>query len=123
PAQNASVILQHGRIVTGAADRFEASCRFVMKAGKNEPQMIAPDEFRVTNVRYWEDFVIPDIRQFPFSGGEMINYEITLRLHSAQQPEVHSLVCRHDDDSVDGRHLKVSEMQQALGDFAKYESR
>ncbi|MDY6978400.1 MAG: hypothetical protein SV201_00850, partial [Pseudomonadota bacterium] len=44
PAQNASVILQHGRIVTGAADRFEASCRFVMKAGKNEPQMIAPDE-------------------------------------------------------------------------------
>lgn len=118
PAHKASVMLQHGRIVRGSADRFEASCRFVMKAIKNEPQTITPGEFQVIGVRYWEDFVAPDI-QVPFSGGEFINYEITLRLHSEQQPHVYSLVCQHDDDHIDGLHLKASEMQRALGGFAR----
>ncbi|TDY00616.1 hypothetical protein [Thiohalophilus thiocyanatoxydans] len=113
PAHKASVMLQHGRIINESVDRFEASCRFVMKAIRNAPQKIAPGEFRVSNVRYWEDFVAPDVR-VPLSGGEFINYEITLRLQSEKQPEVYSLVCQHDDDHVYGRHLNVREIQQAL---------
>lgn len=118
PAHKASVMLQRGRVTSGSVDRFEASCRFVMKEIKNTPQKIASGEFRVSEVRYWEDFVAPDIR-IPFSGGEFINYEITLRLQSEQQPEVYSLACQHDDDHINGRHLKVSEMQQALGRLAR----
>ncbi len=118
-AHKASVILQHGSIISGSGiDRFGASCRFVMKEIKNAPQKIVPGEFLVTNVRYWEDFVAPDYR-IPLSGGEFINFEITLRLHSERQPGVYSLVCKHDDEHTDGRHLRLSEMQQALGDFAR----
>lgn len=118
PAGRASIVLQNGNVVSGAVDRFVASCRFVMKAIKSVPQTIEPGTFRVTAVRYWEDFVIPDYRDI-FYTDEFINYEITLQLNSAQQPAVHSLLCRHDDESADGRHLTVSEMQQALGDYAR----
>lgn len=119
PADKASGILQYGKLVGGSAiDRFDASCRFVMKEIRKTPQKIAPGQFQVTDVRYWEDFVAPDYR-IPLSGGEMITYEITLRLHSERQPEVYSLVCKHDDEHDDGRHLKLGEMQQALGDFAR----
>jgi hypothetical protein len=69
-------------------------------------------------VRYWEDFVAPDYR-IHLSGGEFINFEITLNLASKQQPEVHSLECKHDDEHNDGRHLRLSEMQQALGNYAR----
>lgn len=117
PADSASITLQYGNIVSGAVDRFDASCRFVMKKIKNIPQTIEPGYFRVTEIRYWEDFVIPDYRDI-FFGDEFVNYEITLELSSAQQPGVHSLLCRHDDSSVDGQHLTVSEMRQALGDYA-----
>jgi len=118
PAGKASVSLQNGRIVSGGIDRFVATCRFVMKEIKNTSQKIIPAEFQVTNVRYWEDFVAPDYRMH-FSGGEFITYEITLRLHSEKLPELHSLVCKHDDEQNDGRHLRLSEMQEALGDFAR----
>lgn len=118
PADKASVTFQYGRIVNGSLDRFDASCHFVMKEIRSTPQKIVPGEFRVTSVRYWEDFVAPDYR-IPISGGEMITFEITLSLHSERQPGVHSLVCKHDDEHTDGRHLGRSEMQQALGDFAR----
>jgi len=119
PADKASVKLQNGRIVSGSGiDRFVASCRFVMQAIKNTPQKIPPAEYQVTKVGYYEDFVGPDIRM-GFAGGKFINYEITLYLESKQQPEVYSLMCKHDDEHIDGRHLKLSEMQRALGDFAK----
>ncbi|MGD8576902.1 MAG: hypothetical protein PVG13_07420 [Thiohalophilus sp.] len=117
PADKASIILQDGRIVS-SADRFDASCRFVMKQIRNVPQKIAPEGFLVTDVRYWEDFVAPDYR-IPISGGEMITFETTLHLHSDKQPDVHSLVCKHDDEHNDGLHLRLKEMQQAIGDFAR----
>ncbi|MDR9435387.1 MAG: hypothetical protein RI563_00815 [Thiohalophilus sp.] len=105
--------------VAGAVVRFDANCPFVFKEIKNSPQTITPGELRVINMRNGEEFVVPDIRQLPFSGGEMISYEITLRLHRAKQSEVYSLLCRHDDDCVDSRHMKLNEMQQARGRFAR----
>lgn len=118
PAGDASVTLQDGQITQGMVDRFTASCRFVMDRNKPQAQQVRPGEFIVTAVRYWEDFVALDFGAL-FRGGELATYETTLRLHSADQPEVYSLVCRHEDEQMDGRHLRSSEIQQALGDYAQ----
>jgi hypothetical protein len=32
---------------------------------------------------------------------------------------VYSLVCKHEDEHNEGRYLRLSEMQQALGDYAR----
>lgn len=85
-----------------------------MNAIRNISKNIAPGEFRVSDVRYGEDCVVPGVRVL-FSGGELINYDITLLLLSKQQPEFYSLVCQHYDEHVYGLHLNVREIQQALG--------
>ena len=119
PATSASVILQNGQIQGGSSvDRFRASCHIVMQQIKQTSQRVTPDEFIITGVRYWEDFAGFGYRT-PLSGPEFIKYEIEMRLHSDKQPNVHSLTCKHDDEDIYGRHLRMSEMQQALGDFAQ----
>ena len=119
PANKASTILQHGKIQGGASmDRFAASCRFVMREIKATNQKVIPDEFIITNVRYWEDFAGFGYRT-PMSGPEFISYEVELRLGSDTQSEVHSLACKHDDENIFGRHLRLREIQQALGGFAQ----
>jgi hypothetical protein len=119
PADKASVILQYGQVTSGSSiDRFDASCRFVMREIKTTPQKVLPGEFIVTKVSYWEDFIAPDYRM-PLSGYDFITYEVTLRLHAENQPDVYSLVCKHEDEHNEGRYLRLSEMQQALGDYAR----
>jgi hypothetical protein len=118
-AGKASVIIQNGQIQGGSSvDRFTASCRFVMREITTSSQKLVPDKFIVSQVSYWED-----IRSFGyrgmFSGPEFINYETTMRLQSQKQPAVHSLVCKHDDEEIDGRHVLLSEMQKALGGIAR----
>ena len=119
PANMASVVLQNGQQQNGASiDRFRASCRFVMHEIAKQQQILNPAEFTVTQVSYWKD-----IKTFGYgnmlSGPEFINYETTIRLHSDTQTAVHSLVCQHDDEDDDGRHVWLSEMQQALGTVAR----
>lgn len=117
-ASKASMTLQNGQIQGASIDRFNASCRFVMQQIMQTSQKVMPDEFIITNVRYWEDFGGFGYRK-PLSGPEFIKYEIEMRLHSDRQPNIHSLTCKHDDEDVYGRHLRLSEMQQALGEFAQ----
>jgi len=117
-SSKASMTLQNGQIQGTSIDRFNASCRFVMKQIMQTSQKVMPDEFIITNVRYWEDFGGFGYRM-PLSGPEFIKYEIEMHLHSDKQPNVFSLTCKHDDEDVYGRHLRLSEIQQALGEFAQ----
>ena len=119
PAGKASVIIQNGQLQGGSSvDRFAASCRFVMHEITSTNQKLVLGEFIVSQVTYWEDFRTFGYRGM-FSGPEFINYETTMRLQSEKQPAVYSLVCKHDDEEVDGRHVLLSEMQKALGGIAK----
>ena len=119
PATDASLIFQNGKIQGGTLiDRFGASCHFVMQQILPTPQRVIPDEFIITHIRYWEDSTGFGYRpQMP--GPDFINYEFEMRLHSEKQPNVHSLTCKHDDEDDYGRHLRLNEVQQALGPFAQ----
>lgn len=117
-AHKASITLQDGKIIGAApVDRFHASCRFVMRKIMATRQKVWPDDLIVTKVSYWEYSTGIGYRT-PLSGPDLINYEITFKLHSDKQINIHSLVCQHDDEDIHGRHLCLSEIQQALGSFA-----
>jgi hypothetical protein len=124
----AAAYLQGGRQVgQHGGDKYLPTCRFRIKGGKDEPRVIEPDTFKITDVR--RDYTIVQApRERSPTGQVRVGadptyeiYGVELDLQSAQQPAVWSLTCEelYGWGDFSAWHITLGRVRQALGDIAE----
>lgn len=105
PAQQAHVMLQHGRAVPAASESAVA-CRFEVR--ELGPRVIQPVTFTITGYSSQQEWVNhPHTRR----------YYKTIRLRSAQLPGILPMVCEYFDWPLLGRPVTQAQIEEALGDY------
>ena len=105
PAQRAHIMLQHGKVATGASE-FDVACRFEVR--DLGPRTIQPDTFQVTGYSSQEEWVnYPDTKR----------YYKTIRLSSEHQSGIMPMVCAYSDWPLRGRPVTQTQIVEALGNY------
>lgn len=132
PPHKASIYIQNGQIIEhvpyGAIDQYYANCKFELREVLDKPQIIAPDSFKIINVKYEESLSRRELPlryalhmntglQISDGGGiSYADYITTMELHSAQQPQAFRLSCQHwEDPTLDAKHLTIQQIKDTLG--------
>ena len=123
PLNKARVYSQKGRIMTFLdLNRSDVFCSVLMNSlqKKNGPKLsILPGKFRVTQVKLSNDeHYVPRIfasREWVYDPPSNVNYETELRLQSADQPEVRSLICVRQIDGYGNHYPRLADFKNTLG--------
>ena len=112
PADKASISFQHGQLMYSSPDQYTANCRLILKAITPVSHTIQAGSFYITGVK--RDEGLGTSLLFGIAQPYWVEYETIFRLSSAEQPEVYSMICRHVEEAVDGRHLTLQQMRETL---------
>lgn len=134
PNQSARVYFQGGEQVGwGEIDRWTTYCSVLVNNVQyaDQPQQtVGPGDFsivkvRQSNDRYQNARVFVASRDGFFDIPSNVTYKVEMRLNSAEQPDVRSLICAKRVDQIGfGRnhYPKLAEMRTALGDLVEINS-
>jgi hypothetical protein len=126
------VRLQYGRVVAryGAQD-IDPYCLFELDTVAPAPQRVQPEAFQVTGVERLEELFssLPASVRLARAGGFRHDdgpgqryLKTRFRLRGAAQPQVRALTCQHNVAfETLPRHLTLTEMRQAVGDYFRFE--
>ena len=125
PVNKARVYFQNGaHIAVGdIRDRWTTYCSVLvqdLQSADQPQQTITPGRFEIVKVMQTDDWT--NTRQFfvasliwVSSHPARIVYKVEMRLHSAEQPNVRSLICEKTANHRGNNHPTGSEIQTALG--------
>ena len=125
----AGVRFQNGRVVN-EFDQWRPNCRLKVLNPVTTNQVIEADDFTITQVGIEYEFVqSAPIRLaavgISFAGGGASPTAQRMRtnffLNSKKQPHVTVLLCQHWENPEDSRHLMMSEIEQALGEYFTFQ--
>lgn len=129
PAYEAGVYIQSGKVTyyKHINSRYP-NCRLEVKDVKESPQPVAPDRFTVVKLNYGSQYVMKQPLVFANladsqiadggSGGHMAEeFTVYFFIHSEKQPDVFRLRCQYWEEPGSGQQLRLSDVQQALGDL------
>ncbi len=124
--QNAlNVNIQYGKILSSYSelDAYYPNCDFELRDKFSSPTTIEPDRFKIIRViQNTEDVMLAPVRvaglvSFAGSGSPPhVVYETIMYLHSAKQPNVYRMTCKHWEDPADAEHLSIVKIRKALGE-------
>lgn len=128
PLNRARVYSQNGQLITKSdIDKNDVYCSVLMHKLQLEDGMklsISPGRFRVTQVRFSNDLShAPRIfasREWFFDPPSNVNYQTELRLASASQPEVRSLICVRQIDGYGNHYPGPSDFKKGLGSLVEF---
>lgn len=139
PGGATRVFLQRGEVVAKRdLNHYAPSCSFQLRELSDMPREIRPDRFEITRAGYglqeWVQrgpvmvaaaraggAVLADAGED--DGAAMVMYVIEMRLASARQPEVMSLVCRSAlDDPSQVERPSLQQLRAVLGPLASLET-
>ena len=135
PANKARVYLQSGNIVhENSVDQYSPNCSLEVRTIHPSPQQIHADTFRIMKISWDEEssyskriYASSQLitgRHLSSDGPSYENFVTHFYLHSARQPDVFRLSCAHWEDPADfnPRHLSISEIQIAAGDYFSFKN-
>jgi len=108
PAQQAHIMLQHGKPLQ-AANSLDVACRFEIR--DLGPRVIQPETFLITgysNQQMWENYP------------HTMRYYKTLRLKSERLPGIMPMVCEYFVWPLLGRPITQAQVEEALGDYFSF---
>jgi len=109
PAGSAHVLLQHGKVVSGA-DQYAVNCECEVRT--LGPGKVQPGTFSILRTERSHEWISqPNILRF---------YRV-LHLRSTEQPDVLKLVCQDWDGPLFGRNISIPEIREAVGGFIALE--
>ena len=128
PVNMARVFSQKGELIAKSdIDKNEVFCSVLMHKVQQENGMqlsISPGKFRVIKVRLSNDenhasriFVS---REWVYDPPSNVNYETELRLQSAEQPEVRSLICVRQIDGYGNHYPRLADFKKTLGSLVEF---
>ena len=128
PLNKARVYSQKAQIMAFSdLDRNDVFCSVLMNSlqKQNGPKLsILPGKFRVTQVKLSNDETYaPRIfasRELFFDPPNNVNYETELRLQSAGQPEVRSLICVRQIDAYGNHYPRLADFKNTLGALVEF---
>jgi hypothetical protein len=126
PRNEVSVHLQNGKVLPYREVRqYYPNCKFELFPISEQPRTVEPDTFvihRIVNEMQEVSAARPryastaDGMGYADNGGPMVyNFNTTLYLDSAVQPDVYRMSCRQLDDLWKTEYLSIDEMRQAWG--------
>ncbi len=128
PGGQTRVFLQKGRMVSKLKlDRYYPSCNFEVWSLSQDPTVIHPGSFVITQADRGADMVVSlepmrvaGLRWHPHDDDHsMIMHVVHMRLQSAQQPNVYRLTCRGWlAVPAEARRPTLADMREALGRLA-----
>jgi hypothetical protein len=128
PLNKARVYSQKGQIIEKSdIDKNDVFCSVLMNSlqKQNGPKLsILPGTFRVTQVKLSNDEnYAPRIfasREWVYDPPSNVNYETELRLQSAEQPEVRSLICVRQIDGYGNHYPRLADFKNTLGALVEF---
>lgn len=137
PANKARVYIQGGNVVhENAVDRYYPNCSLEVRTIQTSPQEIKADSFRIQKVSWDEEASYPKLiyassrhitRRLVSDDDGPVSHENWVThfyLQSSKNPDVFRLSCAHWEDPADfrPRHLSISEIQKAVGDYLSFKN-
>jgi hypothetical protein len=131
PPNEARVRIQYGKLVRSAdIDQYNAHCWFQSWVVLDTAQIIKPDTFDVIDTQKNEEIskiqtqvlvasTALSSNYFVQGGAAAVEYSTEYTIYSNLQPNIRRLVCNHWQNPSDGAHLKITEIQDTLGEIAK----
>lgn len=128
PLNKARVYSQKGQIIAKSdIDKNQVFCSVLMNSLQKQdgPKLsILPGKFRVTKVKLSNDEnYAPRIfasREWVYDPPSNVNYETELRLQSADQPEVRSLICVRQIDGYGNHYPRLVDFKKTLGTLVEF---
>jgi hypothetical protein len=128
PLNKARIYSQNGQIIAKSdIDRNDVFCSVLMNSlqKQNGPKLsISPGKFLVTQVKLSNDenhlsrtFAL---RKWVYDPPSNVNYETELRLQSAAQPEVRSLICVRKIDGYGNHYPRLTDFESTLGTLVQF---
>lgn len=123
PLNKARVYSQKGQIIAKSdIDKNNVFCSVLMNRLQKQTGtklVVLPGKFRVTKVKLSNDesYVSRTFasREWFYDPPSNVNYETELRLQSADQPEVRSLICVRQIDGYGNHYPRLMDFKNTLG--------